>query len=73
MYCYLSLFITYCLFCTCLYILMRDSALAYGVLLCFLQILMSAVPSLVRCAEMAVVSMKLVPSNVYVMKDMNLL
>jgi len=52
---------------------MRDSALAYGVLLCFLQILMSAVPSLVRCAEMAVVSMKLVPSNVYVMKDMNLL
>lgn len=34
---------------------------------------MSAVPFLVRCAEMDGVSMKLVPSNVYVMKDMNLL
>lgn len=34
---------------------------------------MSAAPSLVRCAETDSVSMKLVPSNVYVMKDMNLL
>lgn len=39
----------------------------------FPQILMSAVPSLVRCAETDGVSMKLVPSNAYVMKDMNLL
>lgn len=34
---------------------------------------MSAVPSLVRCAEMDDVLMKLVLSNVYVMKAMNLL
>lgn len=39
----------------------------------FYQILMSAVPSLVKCADMDGVSMKLVLSNVCVMKDMSLL
>lgn len=34
---------------------------------------MSAAPSLVRCAEMEGVIMKLALSNVYVMKVMNLL
>lgn len=38
-----------------------------------LQMQMSAVPFLVRCAEMDGVLMKLAPSSVYVMKAMNLL
>lgn len=42
-------------------------------LIFFKQMLMSAAPSLVRCAEMGAVSMKLVLSNVCVMKDMSLL
>jgi len=48
------------------------NSLFWGFIVFVLQISMSAVP-LVRCAEMDGVSMKLVPSNVCVMKDMNLL